>query len=135
MSRMAHLVLVAAFVVGTPLAHADGDIAAGEKIFKSQCITCHTIGKGERPKTGPNLFDVYGQKPAHFEGYRYSKSYPLAADKGAVWNDVALDEYLDDPLKFIRKASDDPKGQTKMTFNVKKEKDRADVIAYLKTQK
>ena len=126
---------VAVFIVATSAARADGDIASGEKIYKTQCITCHTIGKGEKAKTGPNLFGIYGQKPAHFDGYRYSKSYPLAADKGTIWDDAALNAYLEDPVKFIRKAADDAKGQSKMTFNVKKAKDREDVISYLKTQK
>ena len=69
------------------------------------------------------------------KGYKYSKSFKQAADKGLVWNDEALAEYLTDPRKFIRKASGDKKARSKMTFRLKKAAERDNVLAYLKTQK
>jgi cytochrome c len=84
---------------------------------------------------GPNLWAVFGNKPGTAEGYKYSKSYLAAAEKGLVWDEKAIDAYLMDPRKFIREASGDPKGKSKMSQKITKEAERADIIAYVKTQK
>ena len=114
---------------------AEGDAEKGAKVFKKRCSACHTVDKGGKNKVGPNLFAVYGKKPGLAKGYKYSPSYRQAADKGLVWNEEAIAEYVRDPRKFIRKASGDAKGRSKMTFKLKKTAERDDVIAYLKTQK
>jgi cytochrome c len=44
---------------------------------------------------------------------------------GVTWDEKTLDEYLQGPGKFVR--------GTKMIYAVPNEKDRQDVIAYLKT--
>ena len=60
--------------------------------------------------------------------YRYSKAIKAAGENGIVWNDENLDEFLTKPKKFVPK--------TKMTFpGLKKAADRANVIAYMKSQK
>ena len=114
---------------------AGGDAKKGAKVFKKRCFSCHTVDKGGKNKVGPNLFGIYGNKPGLAKKYRYSKSYKQAADKGVVWDDAAIAEYIGDPRKFIRKASGDKKGKSKMTFKLKKKAERDDVIAYLKEQK
>ena len=67
--------------------------------------------------------------------FKYSKSYVTAGEKGLVWNADEVFEYLENPKAFIRKASENDKARTKMVFRLKKEAERADVIAYLETQK
>ena len=52
-----------------------------------------------------------------------------------MWDEKAIDAYLMDPRKFIREASGDPKGKSKMSQKITKEAERADIIAYVKTQK
>ena len=42
-------------------------------------------------------------------------------------------EYLADPKKYLRTKLDDKKAKSKMSFKLKKEDDRKDVIAYVKT--
>jgi cytochrome c len=137
MNKVRTLAFGVALAVGLSGAQAlaEGDAANGAKVFKKRCFACHTIDKGGKNKVGPNLFGAYGNKPGQAKGYKYSKSYKQAADKGIVWNDAAIAEYVGDPRKFIRKATGDKKARSKMTYKLKKAAERDDVIAYLKTQK
>lgn len=104
-------------------AFADGDAASGEALFQKKCKICHTNEKGDKAKIGPNLYGVYERKAGHFEDYKYSKNM---LDANLTWDDATLDAYLEKPKDVV------PKG--KMVFaGFKKEQDRLDVIAYLKS--
>ena len=124
-----------AMAVAAGAALAEGDAAKGEKLFKTRCFTCHNADKSGKHKVGPNLFGVVGNRPGQAAGYKYSKSYTQAADKGLTWGEKEIFDYLTDPHDYVRKAAGDPRGVTKMTFKLTKEDERNDVIAYLKTLK
>ena len=115
--------LAAAFVLGIGLSSSAmaGDAALGEKVFK-KCKACHIVDK-EKHKTGPHLVNVIGRTAGTAEGYKkYSKAMK---NSGIVWDDETLDGYLEKPKKYLK--------GTRMAFSgLKKEKDRANVIAYLK---
>ena len=99
-----------------------GDAAAGEKVFK-KCKACHMVTK-ERHKSGPHLVNLFGRAAGSAEGFKkYSKAMK---GSGVVWDAETLDAYLEAPKKYIK--------GTRMAFaGLKKEKDRANVIAYLQT--
>jgi len=114
------LAFAAAFSSGAAL--AEGDAAAGEKVFK-KCKTCHSFDPGKR-KLGPHLMGVVGRKAGSVEGFKYSKAM---AGSDITWDEASLDEFLKKPKAFLK--------GTKMSFGgLKKDDQRADVIAYLKAQ-
>lgn len=102
-----------------------GDVAQGQKI-SAVCSSCHSFGKGEPAKIGPNLFGVVGGPHAHMEGYAYSDA--MKALSSEKWTEEALNKFLWNPQKTIP--------GTKMTFmGLPKGEDRAAVIKWLETQK
>ena len=93
----------------------------GQKVYR-KCKSCHTVEKDGRHRVGPNLYDVLGAKSASKDGFAYSKAFQ-ASD--VIWTDENLDAFLKKPKEFLPK--------NRMTFvGLKKEEDRAAVIAYLR---
>ena len=115
------LMLASALALCAPLAaYAEGDAAAGEKDF-AHCAVCHSAKPGEN-KLGPSLAGVFGRKSGTAPGYNYSQAMK---DLNVTWDETNLDQYLKGPGMFVR--------GTKMVYFVPNEKDRQDIIAYLKT--
>ncbi len=95
------------------------DVSRGEKVFK-KCATCHTVGKGEAAKVGPNLFGVVGRKRAS-TAFAYSEAMKA---KGGAWDAESINQFVAKPKDFVP--------GTKMAFpGLKKPQDRADVILFL----
>ncbi|MGI9505617.1 MAG: c-type cytochrome, partial [Geminicoccaceae bacterium] len=102
---------------------ASGDAANGEKIFR-KCGNCHTIVLDVHG-LGPSLVGVVGNRPGQAPGFQYSNGMTTFAESGAVWDDATLDVFLTKPRRLVK--------GTRMAFRgLKKDQDRADVIAYLK---
>lgn len=99
-----------------------GDVKKGKKIFK-RCSACHLVDK-EKHKTGPHLVNLFGREAGSLESYKkYSKAIKAS---GIVWDEETLDGFLTKPKAYLK--------GTKMAYaGLKKEADRANVIAYLKT--
>ncbi len=97
------------------------DAENGKKLFR-QCEACHTVDAGGKNKIGPNLHGVLGRKAGQVEGYSYSKAM---AGAGITWDETNLAEYLEKPATFLK--------GNKMAFaGLRKDSDRADVIAFIK---
>jgi cytochrome c len=96
------------------------DLAKGKKLFK-KCGACHTANEGGKNKVGPNLWNILGRDVAGVEGFNYSDA--LSA-KGGVWDIATLNAFLTKPKEAVP--------GTKMSFSgIKKDGDRANLIAFL----
>ncbi len=109
-----------------------GDAEKGEKVFK-KCMACHMIGPEAKNKVGPVLNDVIGRTAGTFADYKYGKSIVAAGEAGLVWTEDEIFAYLANPKKYLRAKLEDKKAKSKMSAKFKKEEDRLNVIAYLKT--
>ncbi|HGG06253.1 MAG TPA: c-type cytochrome [Aliiroseovarius sp.] len=128
------LLTVAASVIATGAAFAEGDIAAGEKAFK-KCKACHAISDPDGNvivkggKVGPNLYGIVGRTAGSYEGFRYSASLTAAGEAGLVWTEEEIVAFIADPKAFLRTYLDDSSAKSKMTFKLSKGGE--DVTAYL----
>jgi cytochrome c len=118
------LTILATWVALTVAAHADGDPAKGEQLFK-QCAFCHAIGPNAGLKVGPPLNGVDGRVWGSWPHYSYSAGLVTGHDAGKIWDDSTLDQWLKAPQKMVP--------GTKMAFGgLGDPEQRADLIAYLK---
>merc|ERR1712125_40674 len=88
----------------------DGDAKKGAKLCKA--------------KQGPPLWGIMGRQSGTYDGFNYSSANK---ESGIVWSGKHMFEYLINPKKYMP--------GTRMVFaGLKKEKERADLIAYLAAQ-
>lgn len=131
-------VLSTALMLALPSGQASAqDAAAGEQVFK-KCMTCHRIGEGAKNAVGPEQNGLIGRQAGTVPGFAYSSLNKSAGENGLIWNEETIFAYLPDPNAFLinflkeKGKGDLAKGSTKMVFKLPSEKERKDVIAYLK---
>src|SRR5262245_31012179 len=76
---------------------ASADLSRGEQSAK-KCAACHTFGKGEPNRVGPNLWGVVGRAKASVSGVNYSAAMKA---KGGTWTPEELDVYLQNPRGVV----------------------------------
>ncbi len=113
-------------LIGSAPASAE-DLTNGASVFR-KCRACHDAGPNARNKVGPQLNGIYGRQAASLPDFNYSDAMRTAGTKKLSWDDETLNGYLESPSTYLPNS--------KMAFaGIKEEKDRADLIAYLKTLK
>lgn len=116
------LAITALFAAGP--AHAEGGDPVAGKVAFGKCAACHSVKEGEN-KIGPSLYGVVDRPSHSIVNFNYSE--PMKA-YDVTWDVATLDHYLVDPRGVVV--------GTKMIFiGLKKDEDRANVIAYLETLK
>ena len=101
---------------------AEADIAAGMKLAK-KCTACHVFDEGGANKVGPGLYNIVNADKGAVDGFAYSAAL---SGFGGAWDYAALNAFLYKPKAYI--------AGTKMNFaGLKKPKDRANMIAYLRS--
>jgi cytochrome c2 len=110
---------IAALLLLTAAAHADGDPARGEQRFVD-CAACHAPQPGVA-NVGPSLKGMFGRKAATLADFRYS---PALKRSGITWTPETLDTFLADPQKAVP--------NNRMPYaGMPDAADRADLIAFL----
>lgn len=126
---------IAGFMIASPAFAADGDVAKGEKAYKTKCKSCHSI-KANVKRVGPSLFAVLGRKCGTAAKTRFSKGYKAACEaKPFAWDEALVNEYIEAPAKFMSKMAGKKVSSPMRAVKIKKEKRRANIIAFLKTLK
>ncbi len=100
------------------------DPATGQAVFVNNCQRCHLIKLKEGTKLGPNLWGVVGRQKASMQGFSYSETLK---NWGASWSYEDLSAFLWGP-KITAPG-------VRMEFaGIEDEAERANLIAYLRTQ-
>jgi cytochrome c2 len=129
--------------VTAPLCSLDQEAERGRN-WSITCKGCHDIDFRSpiRPSGGPNLHEVYqslaGTTSIRF-GYKYKPPIDAARNMGIVWTEDNLDQYLERPELFLRRAT----GKVFSSpfymnffiggFDAEQRQSRRDVIAYLRS--
>ena len=118
-------IMLVAVVLALPSSFvAAGDAVKGAKVYK-KCVSCHMIGDGAKNRVGPQLNGIIGREIAAIGDYKYSKAMVKYAATAKIWSEENLAAYLESPRKLV-------KGGRMAFAGLRKEKDRANIIAYLK---
>jgi len=106
-------------------AEAQGDVAAGETLFR-QCKSCHQVGTGAVHRIGPHLNGIFGRVAGSYEDFRYSTGLQDAGTGGLEWHADTLDAFIENPRALAT--------GTRMSFRgISDATDRQNLIAYLRT--
>jgi cytochrome c len=107
---------------------AEGDATKGKAAF-AKCGICHQVGPGAKTLVGPELNGIVGRKAASVADYPYSAGMKKLGEQGFVWTEENIDKWITDPKAMI------PDSPMALAFaGVPDAGERADIIAYLKTQ-
>jgi cytochrome c len=129
MSRLQFCGIVAVAIVAfSGPALAEGDAAKGKAAF-AKCGICHQVGPGAKTLVGPELNGIVGRKAASIADYPYSPGMKKLGESGFVWTEENIDKWITNPKAMI------PDSPMALAFpGIPDAGERADIIAYLKTQ-
>ena len=109
----------------TQAAIAQGDPEKGERAYRV-CRACHQVGDGARNTLqGPALNGIVGRKAGTIDGFEYSQVNKEAGEKGLIWTEEKLTDFLKSPATFMP-------GNKMLFAGVKDDDGQRDIVAYLK---
>ena len=120
------MLCLALLVVAGPSKSRGADLKKGEAAFTRQCALCHTIGKDDFNRFGPNLFGILKKKAGTVPGFKYSQAFLSTAQWD--WNAETLKAWILGPAHMVP-------GTTMGVFQGVADRDSDDIIAYLASQK
>jgi cytochrome c len=112
------VLLAVGFAAHALIATAAGDANTGRVLYQARCAACHSL---DYNGVGPAHRGVFGRMAAQAPGFVYSDAL---RSSHVVWTEETLNRWLADPEKLAP-------GQ-RMGVNVPDEKERGDLVAYLK---
>jgi cytochrome c len=99
--------------------------AENGKTVSVKCQQCHKFVAGAE-STGPSLFNILGKDIASEPGFKYSTGTGSMSVQEGTWTYEKFDHYIESPKRNVP--------GTAMNFiGIKKQTDRADLMAYLRT--
>ncbi|HAT50540.1 MAG: hypothetical protein HQL07_16985 [Nitrospirae bacterium] len=76
-------------------------VELGKRVARN-CTPCHDLTSTRRlTRVGPPLWEVVGRPVASVPEYTFSRVLFQFGQRGAVWDERSLDQYLADPKEFI----------------------------------
>lgn len=103
--------------------HPDEPVDNGQRQFARKCSVCHSLTPSSERRAGPTLYGVFGRKVGEVTDYPYS---PELLDMDLVWTEVTIDRLFRDGPDVVTPGSKMP------IQRIKAQKDRDDLISYLK---
>lgn len=120
------LAIAATAVSHTPAFTQPADESAnqtGERAFQ-RCYSCHSVNKGDKGLSGPNLDRLIGRQIAADAEFEYSKAFRKFAKRNTRWTKPLLDRFLKNPSVLVP-------GNEMGFFGLKDTKERAAIVTYL----
>ena len=105
------------------LALAQGDAAAGRKLYQNKCLSCHGDAK-TKGTLAPSLVGMIGRKASETADGATSRGM---SEANFVWTDKTLDEFLASPGTKVH--------GTIMPVGIASAQERAALIAYIKAMR
>ncbi|KJV10461.1 hypothetical protein VZ95_04710 [Elstera litoralis] len=116
------LIVFIASLAFAAAARADGDAAAGLKVYTTKCKICHSVDASGKNGVGPGLNGVFGRTAGTKEGFAYS---PAMKAMGTVWSADTIKAYVANPKDSVP--------GNKMAFvGIKNPDELENLMAYLK---
>jgi cytochrome c len=107
-----------------PAMGGPGDAVHGKALFTQHCAICHQPDKGGKNAIGPALYGAYGRAAGQAPEYAYSAGLKAS---GVVWTPDKLNQWVQKPSSLVP-------GVKMVLAPVSAPQDRADIIAFLKSE-
>ena len=104
---------------------ASANVERGE-LLAGGCKLCHHLenGQPDEAKSGPPLWGVIGRKVGSVKGFDYT---PALKSIDGVWDYDSINSYIRSPWLSVP-------GTRMEYFGIEADQDRADIVAFLRTQ-